>query len=96
MRFLLLSGLIMVVASTAMAQDVLGPSNPAGNPAMSAVGDAAEIQARRLARERARRGTQPTREQIAACRKKGTFRSQYGAAHPKVRLLYRLCKNSGL
>lgn len=48
--------------------------------------------AARIARQR--RG--PTSGQVEACRQKSRFRAEYGASHPKVRQLYRLCRGIGM
>lgn len=51
---------------------------------------------RSAARQNGRTASRATPSQIAICAKKTQFRAQYGAANPKVRRLYSLCRGRGL
>lgn len=49
----------------------------------------------RKSRARQARG-QPSAAQISACASKAEFRAKFGAKHPKVQRLYKLCAGVGL
>lgn len=51
---------------------------------------------RSLLRQNRTRAPRATKGQMSACTQKAKFRAQYGAGHPQVRELYRLCRGIGM
>lgn len=89
-------GIALMLATPALAQDL--PTDQLDRHAEVVRQDmlVRSTVGRSVARQNGRTASRATPSQVATCAKKAQFRAQYGAANPKVRRLYSLCRGRGL
>lgn len=93
MRTMSCAVLLLAIAAPGFAQDL--PTTQVEDHGKVVLQDSMTRSLLRSAR--ARQGhRQPSPAQISACAGKTKFRTKYGANHPKVQRLYRLCRGVGL